>query len=217
MPAAFIVDGLTEKKIIQRLCQGSVVRTTGLNGKDVALNAIAKATYSLIRLFRDRHYPVIIVVDREGRSEPSEWIEQELTRLLVKLGANQQDLIISCPDRMIENWMLGDPKYFHEIYDVELALPHEGQHGKKEIRRLLKQKKISYHETTLGVEIFTTIDPRAVASNSESFARLGKRCASFGLCNLAHACIHGADGRRNIPIVSTPIAAPAISALVWVL
>lgn len=85
MPAAFIVDGLTEKKIIQRLCKGVTVRTLSLNGKNVALTAIAKAAFSLIKLFKGRHYPIILIVDREGRSDTSEDIEEELARLLAEL------------------------------------------------------------------------------------------------------------------------------------
>ncbi|MET4292497.1 hypothetical protein [Bradyrhizobium sp. LB5.2] len=179
MPAAFIVDGLTEKKIVQRVCQGSTVRTTGLNGKNVALDAIAKVVHSFIRLFKDRHYPVIVVIDREGRVETSELIEAELTRLLVSMGVRECDIIVSCPDRMIENWMLGDVRYFDEIYDLKLVKPFEGLNGKTEIRRLLREKDIAYHETTVGVDIFTQADPTIVAANSASFARLGARCIEF--------------------------------------
>jgi hypothetical protein len=179
MPAAFIVDGLTEKKIIQKVCEGSTVRTTGLNGKNVTLTAIAKVVHSFVRLFKDRHYPVVVVIDREGRPEPSDQIEQELTQLLVGMGVKECNIIVSCPDRMIENWMLGDFEYFDEVFDLQLSSSYEGANGKGEIRRLLRQKEISYHETSIGVEIFTQMNPSIVACNSPSFARLGARCAHF--------------------------------------
>ncbi|MET4493248.1 DUF4276 family protein [Bradyrhizobium sp. LA7.1] len=171
MSAAFIVDGLTEKKIIQRLCKGATVRTLALNGKNVALTAIAKAACSLIKLFKGRHYPIVLIVDREGRADLSEEIEEELARLLGELGVAENEIIVSCPDRMIENWMLGDNQYFEEVYDIKISRQYEGTHGKVEIRRLLSAKKISYHEVAVGVEIFCSIDPRRVASEVQSFRR----------------------------------------------
>jgi hypothetical protein len=105
---------------------------TGVNGKDVALKAIAKAAHSLISLFRGRHYPIILIVDREKRDQSSEEIEKELTELLVGLGVPTADLIVSCPDRMLENWMLGDDRYFDKVYDIQLESCFEGVQGKRE-------------------------------------------------------------------------------------
>lgn len=179
MPLAFIVDGLTEKKIVQKLCKGVTVRTLSLNGKDVALPALAKAAFSLIKLFKGRHFPVVIIVDREGRNLSSQDIEAELTRMLADLGVPGDDIIVCCPDRMIENWMLADDVYFEEVYDIKLVEAYEGGHGKRDIRRLLLLKKISYHEVALGVEIFCGIDPRRASGNSESFCRLRSRVAPY--------------------------------------
>lgn len=179
MPLAFIVDGLTEKKIVQRLCQGVTVRTLSLNGKDVALPALAKAAFSLIKLFKGRHYPVIIIVDREGRNLSSQDIEVELTKLLIDLGVPDNDIIVCCPDRMIENWMLADDEYFEEIYDIKLTEAYEGTHGKRDIKQLLLRKKLSYHEIAVGVEIFCCIDPERASNNSESFSRLRSRVGTY--------------------------------------
>jgi hypothetical protein len=179
MSLAFIVDGLTEKKIVQKLCKGVTVRTLGLNGKDVALPALAKAAFSLIKLFKGRRYPIVMIVDREGRNASSKDIEAELTDLLRDLGVPASDIIVCCPDRMIENWMLADDKYFEEIYDIKLTDAYEGTHGKRDIRRLLLLKKISYHEIAVGVEIFCCIDPKRVSNNSESFCRLRDRVGPF--------------------------------------
>jgi hypothetical protein len=179
MPLAFIVDGLTEKKIIQKLCKGTTVRTLGLNGKDVALSAIAKAAFSLISLFKGRHYPVVLVIDREGRVETSEQIETTIRTLLVEYGVTAGDVIISCPDRMIENWMLGDDRYFEEVYGIKLTETYEGSHGKRDIRRLLQQKGISYHEVALGVDIFCNIDPALVSRKIISFNRFKATVGPF--------------------------------------
>jgi hypothetical protein len=132
-----------------------------------------------IRLFKGRHFPVVVVFDREGRVAKSEQIERDLKRLLVALGVNEREVIVSSPDRMIENWMLGDFEYFEEVYDLKLLTSSEGLNGKTEIRRILRDKDISYHETSLGVEIFTQINPNIVASNSPSFNRLITQCVTF--------------------------------------
>ena len=52
MGCAFIVDGQTEKKIVQHLCRDAPVRMTNLNGKDVSIAAIAKRVSSLIKLLK---------------------------------------------------------------------------------------------------------------------------------------------------------------------
>jgi hypothetical protein len=179
MAPAFLVDGLTEKKIVQRLCHGATVRLTGVNGKDVAVNVIAKAAFSLIRLLRGRHYPIVLIVDREKRSQSSEEIEEDLEETLVKLGVPKGDIIVACPDRMIENWMLGDSRYFEEVYDIKLQTSCEGVHGKNEIRRLLHTKRITYHEVAVGVGIFCDIDPANVAAASKSFERFRQRIGTF--------------------------------------
>ena len=181
MAPAFLVDGLTEKKIVQRLCHGATVRLTGMNGKDVALEAIAQAAFSLISLFRGRHYPIVLVVDREKRSQPSEQIEKDLKDKLVKMGVANDDIIVACPDRMIENWMLGDDKYFEEFYDIKLEGSCEGLHGKNEVRRLLRSRKETYHEVSVGVDLFCNIDPSRVAAASRSFERFRRQLSPF--CN----------------------------------
>ncbi|RTE89467.1 DUF4276 family protein [Bradyrhizobium sp. LVM 105] len=179
MAPAFLVDGLTEKKIVQRLCNGATVRLTGLNGKDVALEAIAKAAHSLIALLKGRHYPIVLIVDREKRPQSALEMEEELAALLKGLGVSTKDIIISCPDRMIENWMLGDERYFDEVYDIKISSCCEGLHGKREIRRLMLTKKITYHEVSVGVDLFCQIDPGRVAASSQSFDRFRSRVSPF--------------------------------------
>ena len=178
MAPAFLVDGLTEKKIVQKLCHGATVRMTGVNGKDVELSAIAKAAHSLISLFKGRHYPVILIMDREKRQQSSEEIEDELKRLLEKLGV-MEEVIISCPGRMLESWMLSDDEYFEEIYDIKLDTSYEGSHGKREIRKLLAEKKQTYHEVSVGVDLFCSLDAARIAINSSSFARFRSKTAHF--------------------------------------
>ena len=57
---AFIVDGYTEKNLIDKICPNRPVRRTDLNGKSVTLDAIALRLASYIRLFNNKFYPIII-------------------------------------------------------------------------------------------------------------------------------------------------------------
>lgn len=172
MSIAFIVDGQTEKKIVQRLCRGSVVRMTGLNGMDVSISAIAKTAASFIKLFKDRYFPVVIIVDRERRSEPAASIEHKLLSELIDVyGVDKSRLIIACPDRMIENWMLADREQIEQQFGVKLEAAYEGCNGKRIMRQLLASRNFIYHETTIGVDLFCRLNAEAACSISESFRR----------------------------------------------
>ncbi|WCS24831.1 hypothetical protein LOK46_27510 [Methylobacterium sp. NMS14P] len=106
MSIAFIVDGVSEKKIIQRLCGDATVRITQLNGRDVTLSAIVDKVESFIRLFKDRFSPVYVVVDRESRDIASEDMEQQLREMLAAKNIDVGGIVFCCPDRMIENWII---------------------------------------------------------------------------------------------------------------
>src|SRR5690554_816402 len=66
---AFIVDGFTEKLIIEKICPGKTIKRADINGKNVTLDAIAKKIASLIRLLNNRYHPIIILIDKEERNE----------------------------------------------------------------------------------------------------------------------------------------------------
>lgn len=180
MPVAFIVDGYTEKKILQRICCGAPIRMTDLNGRNVSVGAIAKSTGTHIRLFKGRYFPVFVIVDREGKELSATQMEQALREELCNQPkVNIDEVIIVCPDRMIENWMLGDHLYFRNEFNIEITKSCEGKDGKAIIRRLLKEKNINYHETTVGVDIFCRINPHLVCETNASFARLWREAQHF--------------------------------------
>jgi hypothetical protein len=179
MPPAFIVDGQMEKKIVQKLCAGAPVRTTNLNGINVAIGAIGKAVGSLIRLLRGRYFPIFIILDREGRTETSEEIEERLRSELINKVNVTETIIVACPDRMIENWILGDVGHVRTLYNAEMECC-EGKNGKAIIRRLLwERRRITYHEATVGVEMFIQLNPREVSTVSSSFRRLRDRADPY--------------------------------------
>jgi hypothetical protein len=180
MSVAFVVDGHTEKKIVQRLCPGSPIRMTNLNGVDVSVSAMAKVVSSLIKLFKGRYFPVFVVVDRENRKETSEALEHLLCdELKAREELKGDHIIVACPDRMIENWMLADSVFFHNRYGIQVDEMVEGRGGKTIIRRLLTTKRITYHELTVGVDIFCGIDPKQVSRSSASFRRFQDRASPY--------------------------------------
>lgn len=160
---AFIVDGYTEKLVIGTLCPGRPVSRTDLNGKSVTLDAIANKVASLVRLFNNRYYPIIIVIDREQRNENCDNLKESLGQKLTELGFQDQDIRICFADRMFENWIIAD----WAVLETGIKKPADtdGLSGVSEIKKVLR----SYSKTTDGVELFGKCNLENVYRNSPSF------------------------------------------------
>ena len=163
---AFLVDGHLEKKVVQNLCPGSVVRIINCNGDSVKLKVIAKKIASQIRLLGNRNYPIVIVIDRENRTESASQISKSLQDELAMHDLSVE-IIIGVADRMIENWILADKQMLSEEFPntINTNIPVEGSHGKNKIKKIFP----SYHETTDGVKLFLKADPIKIYRNSQSF------------------------------------------------
>jgi hypothetical protein len=163
---AFIVDGFTEKLVIGSLCPGRPVSRTDLNGKSVTLDAIANKISSLIRLFNNRHYPIIIVIDREQRAENCSELCETLEKKIVELGFENHDIRICFADRMFENWIIAD----WAILNSTITKPEitDNLHGSGELKKAIG----SYNKTTDGVELFLKCNLETVYQNSPSFKNL---------------------------------------------
>jgi len=160
---AFIVDGFTERNIIQAICPGQPIRRTDLNGKNVSLEAMSNRIASLIRLLNNRNYPIVILVDKEDRNILSETMCEELRRLIIAQGINDIELKIGVADRMIENWILADwEKLTQEIPKPEST---DGLRGSSKIKELLG----FYGKTTDGVDMFLNADSSVIYQNSPSY------------------------------------------------
>lgn len=160
---AFIVDGFTEKLVIGKLCPGKPISRTELNGKSVSIKAIANKVASFIRLYDNKYYPIIIVVDRESREETCTDLCQELNNELEKLGFIKKDIRICFADRMFENWIIAD----WSVLESENEKPKitDGLKGSSEIKKILG----SYSKTTEGVELFLKCNLEVVYKYSDSF------------------------------------------------
>lgn len=163
---AFLVDGHTEQKIVQRLVPDSPVQLINCNGDDVQLDAIVKRLLTLIKLLNNRFYPIIIIMDREDRAISCKDMINKIFKLL-KDKKNEQ-YVIGISDRMIENWMLADWENFLRYIGRVGEIPYknyEGECGKT----ILKKLYPPYHETIDGVEIFLKSNKNEIIRNSKSF------------------------------------------------
>ena len=121
-----------------------------------------------------------MLLDREERQETPAQLSIELANeLRTEHEIPTDQVLIGVADRMIENWILADP----ECDSCIAAGTYEGKNGKTILRQLLVAKNITYHETTIGVELFCKINPATAAKNSTSFQsfsnQLSKHCSWF--------------------------------------
>lgn len=160
---AFIVDGFTEKLILQRLCPGKPIRRTDLNGKDVQISAIAKKVASIIRVLGDRYNLIVIIVDKEQRNISHTCMLSSLEEHLKNEEGIKSSIIIGIPDIMIENWIIAD---WDKLDTKEQRPPDtDGLNGSS----VLKKIKKSYNKTTDGVNYFLKADPKIIYHNSPSY------------------------------------------------
>jgi hypothetical protein len=148
-----------------------MARRLNINGSDVAVEAIAKRAGSLIRLFSNRHFPIIVVIDRENRNESARQMEERLTESIVGEGVARDQLVVAVCDRMIENWILADEVLLRERYGADVIVESEGCNGKRRLAEVVKAQH-QYHETTVGVGLFCAASARRIRDRSDSFFRL---------------------------------------------
>lgn len=165
---AYLVEGQMEQKFVHSICNGSTtVRRIGVNGKDVSLEAIAKRVESHCRLLNNRYYPIVIVFDRETRTETSEGLRLGLLVELQKLGVPTDQICIGVPDKTTETWILADRNSLRENFDI--SINKENREGFANVGLLEVATKTSYHKTTTGVEMLKKASAAEIAMNSESF------------------------------------------------
>jgi hypothetical protein len=160
---AFIVDGFTEKLLIQKICPHQPIRRTDLNGKSASLNAISKRISSLIRLLGNRYYPIIILVDKEDRDIHFRDMANEIISNIKEEGFQDCDIRIGIPDRMIENWIIAD---WNSVSTKPMEIKNtESINGAAIIRRI----NGNYDKTTDGVDFFLKCDQSRIYNKSESY------------------------------------------------
>lgn len=170
---AFIVDGFTERNIIQNICPGAPIRRTDLNGKDVSIEAMAKKIASLIRLLNNRHYPIVILVDKESRKISCEEMISKLEASIKSEGINDIDFRVGVADRMLENWIIADWDKLKTKKGKPSSTDCINGCGK------LKELIGSYGKTTDCVEMFLNADVKKIYKNSPSFKIFADKIADI--------------------------------------
>lgn len=169
----FIVEGHSEyTAFTQYTPQKYISRARRFGGK-VRLETIAEEIATLARLLSTHCNKIVAVMDREDRVDDSLDIENSLITLLSRHQIRNTTVIIICPDRMFENWMLADVvacKRKKYISNRATQKHYEGTSGKNELKRLFVGK-VYYQETTHGVELFKSIRQNVASNNSVSFRR----------------------------------------------
>lgn len=171
---AFIVDGFTEKNIIDKICPNRPVRRTDLNGKDVTLDAIADRLASYIRLFNNKYYPIIVIIDKENRPQNCNEITDYLNTKLNKLGFSNHDIRINIADRMIENWLIADL----QLFSNELPPPKDidGINGASQLRMIFGK----YSKSTDCLKVLKNFSPEVAYHNSNSFKKFVDSVENIG-------------------------------------
>lgn len=170
---AFLIDGFTEKLVLEKVCPNTKINRINCNGSSVSIESIAKRVSSLIRLLNNRHYPIIVVIDREDREMTTIEIEKALQDELTKAGV-KDDVRIGVCDRMIENWILSDWETFAENCTSEGVIKPENTEGLKG-KSFIKKVHPSYQETTDGVNLLLKASPKKMYENSTSFRQFADK------------------------------------------
>ena len=171
MKPAFLVDGVTEQKFVQTVCKDRPVKIINCNGDTVTAEAIAKRAASLIRLWGGRCFPIVILVDRESRVESAEAFCAALIAAIRNEGIGDQ-LVVGVADRMIENWMLGDP----DVWPGEPVLADvDGFRGSSEVR----QRMPHYGKAANGPILLTRARASEIWSRSKSFRDLADQLTAL--------------------------------------
>jgi hypothetical protein len=174
MPSiAFIVEGQLEQRAVSRASPNHRVVLLGANGDDVAIATICDRIETHFRLFSNRHYPIVVIFDREYRTETVEQIEEDMKRDLARRGIDTNQFIFFISDRKFECIFLahiGVDGAYHST-----GCPNtpkvDGMDGVSELKSRLGRNNVRYHKTTTGLELFSQIRPSIVASKSASFRR----------------------------------------------
>lgn len=173
MNPVFFVDGKSEKEVLARVCPGVPAKLTGLNG-DVDLEAIANRISDLFPALGNRYYPLIVVIDRERRSETSLDIESELRELLAKKledqGVNLNDIIVGVSDRNLESWVIA-------ALDIEEDSFDSGNSDITNVYSVMRKYVPKYRKATDAPDIITWSSLPRMYRRSPSFKRFADNIA----------------------------------------
>jgi len=155
-----------EREILERLCPGKRI-IFNRNGKDVKISVMAKRIASLIHLWNNKYYPIVILVDLEDRKITNQQMAQQLEDCLIKEGIRSKELIIGVADQMTENWIIADWERLTGNIKGKPANT-DGNNGSTVIKKI-KGRSYGKRKTTDGVKLFLAARPEVMYANSPSY------------------------------------------------
>jgi hypothetical protein len=178
---AFIVEGHLEQDFVQAICPGSPVRKIGCNGCDVKIEAVAKHVATHARLLQRKCDPIVVVFDREQRTESCDYLESTLKSELQKQNVTAR-IIVGIPDRDIESWILSDYQTFASVIGLDPSASikdFEGKKCKARIKELIAGK-LHYNEIIHGVVWLKNAKPYNMKLSSQSFSKFYESMSGLG-------------------------------------
>lgn len=161
MGAAFLVDGHTEQRFIQKICPNKTVQRINLNGSSVGAIAIAKRVATQVRLWGGRYFPIIIVVDLEDRLITPTAFSGSLLMAIRNEGI-ADEIVIGVASRMIENWILADSQ---RLNWTTCPSQVDSFHGAAKLKEIIGD----YDKASDGPELLHQARPSKIREKSPSF------------------------------------------------
>lgn len=168
-PCGWVRGDEEEEDRFTQICAGQPIRRIGCNGDDVSIARMCDFIETQIKTLGNKNYPIVIIFDREKRTESCAEIEVSVRENLSSRGLAAQDIRIFVADRESEDWYLKDTDSICAHYG--LPQPLSPLSGKGGVEKLMKPVT-DYHETTVGVELFFVVSHEKVAEQCPIFARL---------------------------------------------
>jgi hypothetical protein len=168
----FLVEGQMEQLIVQKLCRGAPAVRIGLNGDHVPISSVVARLYPQCELLQKRCKKIIIIFDREKRTESSQKIETEVIDLLAEKKARTDNVHVVVADREFESWISPFIDESGNSHSNIVFNEAEGSCGKARISTAYKLSNRKYTETIDGVALFCSLPPQNIESVSPSFKRL---------------------------------------------
>jgi len=133
---AALVEGHTETHFVKAAYPRAIVQRCLPNGKDVDIDVIIETIHDRMEILGGDIKKVLIIFDREGRTESAEYIQNYVREKLSKI-CNNRTFYIGVSDKQIENWIVADSDYIGKRYiKPEYKYPGDGTSGKEILKRL---------------------------------------------------------------------------------
>lgn len=165
-----LVEGETEKAIIENFCKKKATVNRIHNGRSFRIDKMGERIVTILKnLKHDQFESIIILFDREKRNEKSSDIKKEILEILKSNKIDIGKIIVGIPDRNLESWLAP----FISCEGDIIESPTSGFDGKldgyKKIKERLAKKNLHFDKNVDSVNFYKKIIPSNLAKISDSF------------------------------------------------